>query len=939
IFDIPHIISDGKTISILINELIALYSDRKVPKPDFQFKDYSEWLLKDATEYKLHSKSFWVDQFIDFHNRSTIPYDFNLKEESVNFNGDVYNFTLPEDKMKIIYKACEDYNCSVFMILFTAFSLTLSKYSGNEDVVIGTPIDSRRFNSSTSNMMGMFVNTLAIKVNCNSDFSNDNYIKKTIAHIINCFEHGHYPFEMLVNDLNISRDLRTNPIFDVLFTMHQNTYDDLNGGNLKVEFIEQQKRKIDVDLSLDVAEIEEEIVFNLVYANTKYEKTTIISFVRDYINILDYLIEGTGKKISSIKTSRVLDISGRKIPMSNKISSIVDIFENTCELKKDEIAVTMDNESITYNELQIESNIIANNIIEKYDSKNVPVVILYEKSIKLLSMILGVLKARKSYIIINPSMPQDRIKGILSNENIQFVISEDVYLHDIYIEGDIVLGENMLKGNKNKDFPIIKRESTDIMYTIYTSGSTGLPKGIKVTHSNMINIYNGWKDIYDLQNHKVILQLANITFDVFTGDWIRGLLSGLTMVLCPAKKKLDIPFISELIVNYKVNLFETTPQLGNLLMNYLYQEKANVEFLDIVILGSDTLRTKDYISLKKMSKDSIRFINSYGLTETTVDSTYYEMSEEQCMSYDYTNTFPIGIPYPNVDCYILNDDNIRQPIGVEGELCIGGNTVSNGYINNADLNEKKFIKNPYSKGRLFKTGDIVKYDKNGIIHFIGRKDRLYKIRGQRVELGDIENAAMNSMKIKKAIVLPVETYDNLSLILFYTSKNLIDKEDFILNMSKKVPKYMIPDHFYYLTEIPLSENDKIDVKKLQEYGGNIISKERKLEKPENDTENQILDLWKSILGHNNISVLDSFFDVGGNSILLIKLHVELKKCFDNKLTIADLFTYPSIRTLSLYFKNNQNKRVSVKNKIEDLVNQLEREGIKGDDFFDLIDDL
>lgn len=453
---------------------------------------------------------------------------------------------------------------------------------------------------------------------------------------------------------------------------------------------------------------------------------------------------------------------------------------------------------------------------------------------------------------------------------------------------------------EDSDLPNINMPN-DLIYVIYTSGTTGNPKGVMIEHRNLVNVMFSWIKHYELDSFEVkLLQLASMSFDVFAGDLCRSLFTGGTMYICPNDVKLDFDVLYSLINERKINIFESTPSFVIAFMDYIYENRLEIDSIKLLILGSDTCPIDQYKALVERYGHKMRVINSYGITEATIDSSYYEGDLE-----DVANlvNVPIGKPLNNTEMYILNSSLKLQPIGVYGELYIGGDSIARGYFKNEELTKQKFIDNPFVKDeKMYRTGDLARWLPDGNIEFLGRADYQVKIRGFRVEIKEIESILSNYNSIKQAIVIDKEDMNKTKYLCAYVvSSEEIVQQDIRRYLGEKLPEYMIPSYFVTLDKLPLTPNGKVDRRALPEPQSNVIIGNEYVA-PTTSIEKKLQSIWQDVLGVEKIGIFDNFFELGGHSLKAISLASRINKGLDVVIPLKEIFKAPTISSLGKYIE-------------------------------------
>ncbi|HEX4044132.1 MAG TPA: amino acid adenylation domain-containing protein [Gammaproteobacteria bacterium] len=584
--------------------------------------------------------------------------------------------------------------------------------------------------------------------------------------------------------------------------------------------------------------------------------------------------------------------------------SVIQLFEEQAQLNTEAIATCYNGANICYKELNEKSNQLAHFLISLGIKPETFVGISVDRSLTTIISILGILKTGAVYIPIDPDYPKERINHILTDSKISLLLTESHLLKkfsDSLIKKISIHAEQEKIKKLSTINPNIKICLDSLAYILYTSGSTGKPKGVMVRHSNLINAYNGWKKIYHLKNNDRHLQMSSFSFDVFTGDLLRALCSGGKLALCPREILLEPEKLYALMITEKINCAEFVPTILRKLMNYIKSNDLSLSFMRLLICGSDNWSINEYRKLQKLCGAKVRVINSYGLTEATIDSTYFEDKLASQEKFNANHTVPLGKPFPGTEIFLLNEKLKMVDNGAIGEVYIGGKGLALGYLNNPDLTEKKFIKhlfNTHPKSRLFKTGDQGRYLPDGNIEFLGRIDNQIKLRGIRIELSDIENVLNCFNGIRESLVtMHNDKTQNEFLIAYIVTENNIalNLTDIKKFLRERLPNYMMPSLFIKLDSIPLTPNGKLNRQLVTSF--EILLPEKNHVTPKNPLEHQLIILWEKLFPMQKIGTLDDFFDLGGNSLLMADLLAKIEDHFfikipsceiSNKLTIADM---------------------------------------------------
>jgi len=554
---------------------------------------------------------------------------------------------------------------------------------------------------------------------------------------------------------------------------------------------------------------------------------------------------------------------------------IHQFIEKQALLQPDMPAIVCDGKVLSYKDLNDKSNQLAHFLIAKGVKLETLVGISIKRSIEMVVAVVGILKAGGAYVPIDPDYPKERINYMVSDSGIRILITHHSLLEqipDLDID-KICLGTQQKEINIfSKNNPSVSINLTNLAYVLYTSGSTGNPKGVMVCHGSLIHAYYGWEKVYELKNTDCHLQMANFSFDVFSGDLVRALCSGGKLVLCPRDILLAPERLYKLMQDEKVNCAEFVPTVLRRLIEYIELKGDFLKFMRLLICGSDNWSMHEYRKLQRLCGKNTRVINSYGLTEATIDSTYFEnkLLTKEHLALDHA--VPIGKPFPNTEILLLDEDlNIVSP-GEVGEIYIGGSSLARGYFNQPELTAKKFISHPFIKipdAKLYKTGDLGRFLPDGNIEFLGRIDNQVKLRGMRIELSDIENVLNCYHSVRESLVMLSEDESQHKRLVAYIvleHDTQTDVRKLRKFLQERLPHYMIPSVFIRLDSLPMTPNGKLDRQALKEKI--ILMTSEHYVAPRNPIERQLVNIWKKLLRLNKIGVFDNFHDMGGDSIPL-----------------------------------------------------------------------
>lgn len=885
--DMHHSISDGSSIDILLKELSKLYNGRTLEDNPITYKDFSEWekmhfLSSEFTE----SEKFWLEQFQDELPVLHMPTTFE-RPVTQSFEGNSFHFEIDKKLKNKIAKLSKDLGITPYMFLLASYYVLLYKYTNQENIIIGTPVTGRNL-PELSNVFGMFVNSLPLRANLKSNSSFKTFLNHIKKMCLDAFDHQDYPFDFLVNKLNLQRNTNRSPLFDTMFIYQNMGAPMLNFKDIQTTFVAAQNHISKFDFSLEIVPNKENFALRLEYCTKLFDEKFIQNLANRYLKILTTVTDDITIKIANIemlseeeKTQILHDFNNTKIPY-DKEKNLQTIFEENVEKNPNKTAIIFEDQTISYQDLNQKANQLANYLLANRIKPNDIVGIMLPRSIETIICMLGILKAGAGYMLIDTSLPKDRIEFMLNNAKAKLLLTspkfkkiefENIYQFSL---------ENLQYYNIAN--PNVENSIDDTFSIIYTSGSTGTPKGVTLKRQGVVNLALIYQEILGTNSCDKFLSISSIAFDMFIVENFVPLLTGKTIILTNEEQQKIPQYISQLILDYNIDFILTTPSRIELLINDETTSSA-LKKLKIIQLGGESFTPTLYTKLKNYTNANI--FNGYGPSEITACCSNKKIENNGIIN--------IGKPNCNTQIYLLDKDLNLCPIGIEGEICIGGDGVSKGYINNTEMTKKSFIKNPFGDGMLYKSGDIGKWNSIGEIDYIGRKDFQIKIRGLRVELSEIENKFLEIPKIDNSAVIYKQDENDNYLVGFFTSNAEIDVSDIRQELTKSLPLYMVPKYIIKLDQMPITTNGKVNKRDLDKRKITKTEKQTYVA-PENDLQSLLCDTWNQFL-HTQIGIDDNIFEVGVDSLIAIKFKTALL-AHNINIPYANLFKYPTVRALS-----------------------------------------
>ncbi|RJE90832.1 amino acid adenylation domain-containing protein [Paenibacillus sp. 1011MAR3C5] len=945
LLDIHHIVTDGVSSGILVKELTELYSGSTLPELRVQYSDYAVWQEARFADsaYEEHQR-YWLDIFGGKLPVLELPTD-RPRPAMQSYRGHRYSFRLDAKTTASARKLARESGTTLYTVLLGAFAAMLARYSGQPEVVIGTPAAGRE-HADTHGMIGMFVNTLALRTRPANEKTVRDYVTELHSHVIQALQRQAYPFEELVEQLKLDMDRSRNPLFDVMFILQNMDQAVMEGDGVVFREMPFEAGTSKFDLTLEAMEREDEIELQLEYAaDLFYEETArrmaecYTVLVREMCGKRDQMI-GELELMSTDEREKLLaSIAGGALPvkatgrerssdrMEMKVQEempdqpgdgnaaarlataewvgIVQEVERQAARTPDAAAIQFGIETVSYAELNERANRLAHSLRAKGVGPERIVALMADRSPLMLVGILGVLKAGGAYVAIDPAYPKERIDWMLEDCGEALLLTEKAYagrVSQAIVEWYLDEPE-LYAADRGNPEPVNK--PGDLAYVLYTSGSTGRPKGVMIEHRGLSHFISGFKNSMPLARGQGILAMASVSFDIFIVENVLPLTLGMRIVLASEEERNDAILLQGLIAAHGVDVLQITPSRFKWWMNQTGESDA-LQALRVLMIGAEPL-TADLLNRLRAATGA-RLYNLYGPTETTVWTSVREVTAGE----DIT----IGTPIEGSVMMVLDEGLKLQPTGVVGEICIGGAGVGRGYLSHPEW-DAAFVLNPYAQGeRMYRTGDLGRRLENGEFVYAGRRDFQVKIRGHRIEIGEIEQLLLRHEHVKETVVTAFQEEDgDYALCAYivlrepqtaesdaadYTSRMIGKLRDYL---GDKLPAYMVPAFMMFLEGIPLTPTGKIDRRALPQPGM-ANAGQRELAPLTTDTERKLAAIWRELLGTDAIGAKDSFFEIGGHSLKAASMVSRIAERFGLQVTLRDIFMNPTLEVLASLLDNS-----------------------------------
>ncbi|NIR48174.1 amino acid adenylation domain-containing protein [candidate division KSB1 bacterium] len=909
ILTMHHIVSDAWAIGIFFKELREFYEafrngrSHSLPELPIQYADFAvwqrEWLKGEVLETQL---SYWKQHLGGSLPILQLPTD-RPRPSVQTFPGAVESLELPKSLTAALTKLSNQEGKTLFMTLLAAFKILLYRYSGQEDIIVGSPIAGRN-RAEIEGLIGCFVNTMVMR----TDMSGNPTFRQLLSQVqdvaMGAYAHQELPFEKLVEEVQPERDLSTSPLFQVMFVLQNAPLPGFELSDFTLTPLVSTQKPSRFDLTLYMGERDERLLGAVEYNTDLFDGSTIKRMVGHFETLLESIIANPDlciadlpilKKEEQHQLVAEWNATQRQYP---KDKCFQQLFEAQVERTPETSAVVMGKDELSYGELNRRANRLAHYLRKLGIGPDVLVGIYVERSLEMVIGLLGIMKAGGAYVPLDPSYPKERIGYILKDAQVSVLVTQKQLVRVlpehkaevICLDSD---GAEICKESASN--PVSGSDCANLAYVIYTSGSTGKPKGVGIQHQTLVNFLYSMSKEPGLTQEDVLLAVTTLSFDIAGLELYLPLMVGGRVVLASGEVASDGGRLSEMLTLSGATVMQATPATWRLLLDSGWSGHDKLK----ILCGGEALPRE---LANRLLECGASLWNMYGPTETTIWSAVCHIESKG-------GIVPVGPAIANTQIYLL-DRNLRSvPVGVYGELYIGGDGLARGYLNRPELTAEKFIPNPFSKdgARMYRTGDLARRLPNGNIEFQGRIDHQVKIRGFRIELGEIETALTNYPNIDEVVVVARDEEDELKtekrLVGYMVSKarSAPTVSELRRYLMESLPEYMVPSTFVFLDAFPLTPNGKVDRKALPAPEGIRPELESAYVAPQNEVERAIAGIWQEVLGVKKVGVDDNFFDLGGHSLLLVQVQNKLQAVFNRDLSIIELFKYPTIKAQARYF--------------------------------------
>ncbi len=904
--DMHHIIADGMSVSILKKEFLKLYSGERVAERKIQYKDFAAWQNRLFESNSIDNQlEYWNGELKGELPVLNLPIDFKRPARQ-SFSGNEYKFEIAGELFEKINGLCVQTSSTPYMLLLAAYNVLLHKYTGQTDIIVGTPVAGRN-HSQVQETVGIFINSICLRNSPLPNMPFDEFLSEVRLKSLKAIENQDYQFEEIVTHLKLSRDLSRHPIFDTMFVVQEEPLQAFEMDGIEASSYNYNYKTAKLDLLLEAFPYDHKILFNVNYSNVLFKKGSIIRMFKHYVTILEAITANSKSKLTEINIlspEEVIEITEQfndTYTLPEPHQTINELLYKQAKTTPDAVAISFEGKNFTFSEIDKKSNQLARLLRKKNVKPDTLIAIMLKRSPEMIISLMAILKSGAAYLPVDLDFPEDRINYMLEKGKAQIAITSRNLTNKLEAVDSIFVEDfDMLNSFDASPVENVNKPS-DLAYVIFTSGSTGNPKGVMIEHGNVVNFIMGINHIIPFTSEKTILNLTTISFDIFVLETLIPLCTGAKMVLAVETHQKNSQLLNKLILNSGVNMLQITPSRLQLLLIDSDSKKSLSKIKEIMV-GGEAFPESLLSELK--SFENLRIFNMFGPTETTVWSTVKDLTNEENIT--------IGTPIANTQIYIFDSNKCLQPINVSGELYIGGLGVARGYWEDTALTIDKFSTNPYRVAeRLYRTGDIAKILPGGEVYFLGRADQQVKIRGYRIELGEVENVLAKCTGIEDVTVVAHDDGQGFKqLVGYYTAATEISITEIRTQMGRMVPEYMIPSLLIKLDKFPTTPNGKIDKKALPKPDNYKQTAQKEFAAPSTEVQKQLAEAWMKVLRREDICIHDNFFELGGNSLSLVMMHNLIHNDFP-KIDVADIFANPTICKLTELVERNEISKQSV----------------------------
>jgi len=914
-----HIICDGQSIELLLSEFAAAYRSRSLVPVALQYLDFADRQARQLQTEKLSDQlAYWQQQLSQSPPTLALP-TARSRPPVQSFRGECQYFRLPAGVTAALKALSCQEGVTLFMTLLAAFKTLLYRYTGQTDILVGSPI-ANRDRPALEGVFGLLINVLVLRTRLAGEISFRDLLARVRRVSLEAYQHRDFPFGKLVEELQPQRDPSRNPLFQVMFTLQDSPTAALSLPGITVKPVAVETKTAKFDLSLFLVDSGAEITGTWEYNRDLFDAETMERAIGHFQTLLAGIAADCDRKLCNLPLLPANEQQQLLVEWNNTdnrfaqyadFATIHGQFEAQVARTPDAIALTFQDQQLTYRELNARANKLAHYLRKLGVKREALVGISVERSLEMVVGLLGILKAGGAFVPVDPNYPPNRIALMLSDARISLLLTQQRWMEKFpQSQATVVCLDRdwEIIADRSRDSAIGSVTADNLAYVIYTSGSTGTPKGVQISHGSVVNFLNSMREKLGINSDDIFLAVTTISFDIAGLELYLPLTTGASVVLASRDTVIDSNQLSALLARSPATIMQATPATWTLLLSAGWTGNPQLKLL----CGGESLSWQLANQLLTKGRE---LWNLYGPTETTIWSTVYPVQGAS----EGTGVVPIGCPIANTKIYVLDESQQPVPVGIPGEIYIGGSGLARGYLNRQQLTQEKFIPNPFSNdpnSRLYRTGDLARYFPNGNLEYLGRIDNQVKVRGYRIELGEIEAVLNAHPKIQQAVAIAREDQlGQTSIFAYLTCSQPEHSEASLLSklrncLQAELPTYMMPAAFVFLDAFPLMPNGKIDRRSLPKPEQNRQSLTVPYTAPQTAIEQAIAQVWQEVLHANEVGTNDNFFDLGGHSLLLVQVKARLQEILERDISVVELFQHPTISSLARYLSDREGRDIA-----------------------------
>jgi amino acid adenylation domain-containing protein len=896
-----HVVTDGWSLGVFVNELATLYgafsAGRPSPLPelDIQYVDYAawqrEWLRDQILDKQL---AYWKRKLAGELPVLALPFD-RPRPPLQSFRGARAKTEVPADVVEQLRDVGRTENCTLFMVLLAGLNTLFFRYTGQEDIIIGSS-SANRGRIEVEPLIGFFINNLVLRCDLSGNPSFRRLLTRVRETVFEAESNQDAPFEKIVEAVQAPRSLSYSPVFQVMFNFQSFPMNALKLPGVSLSAIEMPAETTRYDINLDVQEVQGRLQLSATYNTDLFDAETVGQMLRHYCTLLRQIASAPDSAIAELP---LLDDTEREhlvhawneTGVSVTGTDVVRLFEARVAESPTAPAVVFAGRELSYAELNARANRLAHALRRRGAGPDVLIGICMRRSVEMVVGLLGILKSGAAYVPLDPSYPQDRLAFMTEDAALRLLVTDDECSGALppHTADVIVLGDSADFLSAESDLnPSPLLTPRNLAYVIFTSGSTGKPKGVQIEHAALVNFLQSMRKTPGLRAADRLLSVTTISFDIFGLELYLPLTTGAVVVLAEELDALDGRRLGALLRSSAATVMQATPATWRLLLEGGWADGSGLKAL----CGGEALPRE---LADRLLGVGVELWNVYGPTETTIWSTAARVTDASVLS--------IGRPIDNTQVYILDARLQPVPIGVAGELFIGGAGLARGYLNRPELTAERFAVNPFraeSRERIYRTGDVARHRRDGTIDCLGRVDHQVKVRGFRIELGEIESVLERHSAVRQAaVVVREDDPGDARLVAYWASHGAGSTVgELRRHVGAALPEYMVPSTFVQLAEFPLTPNGKIDRKKLPAPSSERPAVESAYVEPATDLERSISSIWQDVLKIEQVGVRDNFFDLGGSSLLIVQVQSKIESVLRRRVPLVEFFQRPTVAALA-----------------------------------------